>query len=87
MFGMAFDRPRFSEAPIQLKSNCGVLVIDDFGRQRVTPTDILNRWIVALAQRFDILHQVCTYCNIRDVPLEITSQVIDAAVKNYFSLL
>ena len=45
-----------SEAPIQLKSNCGVLVIDDFGRQRVTPTDILNRWIVPLAQRFDILH-------------------------------
>ena len=45
-----------SEAPIQLKSNCGVLVIDDFGRQRVTPTDILNRWIVPLAHRFDILH-------------------------------
>ena len=44
-----------SEAPIQLKSNGGVLVIDDFGRQRVTPKDILNRWIVPLAQRFDIL--------------------------------
>ena len=45
-----------SEAPIQLKSNCGVLVIDDFGRQRVTPAEILNRWIVPLAQRFDILN-------------------------------
>jgi hypothetical protein len=170
-----------SEAPIQLKSNCGVLVIDDFGRQRVTPTDILNRWIVPLAQRFDILnlrngrkfefpidqlvvfstnlepkalvdeaflrripykidvgnpseeefrgllrkiasewgieyqdgpvdyliekyyrschremrycqpgdllHQVCTYCDVLEVPLEITSEAIDAAAKNYFTLL
>ncbi len=170
-----------SEAPIQLKSNCGVLVIDDFGRQRVSPTDILNRWIVPLAQRYDILnlrngrkfefpidqlvvfstnlepkalvdeaflrripykidvqnpaedefrsllkkiagewgikhhdgpvdyliekyytscgremrycqpgdllHQVCTYCNVLELPLEITNQVIDAAAKNYFTLL
>ena len=170
-----------SEAPIQLKSNCGVLVIDDFGRQRVTPTEILNRWIVPLAQRFDILHlrngrkfefpidqlvvfstnlepkalvdeaflrripykidvqnpsedefrtllkktanewgikyqdapvdyliekyyqscqremrychpgdilhQVCTFCNVLDLPLEISNQAIDAAAKNYFTLL
>ena len=170
-----------SEAPIQLKSNCGVLVIDDFGRQRVTPTEILNRWIVPLAQRFDILslrngrkfefpidqlvvfstnleprelvdeaflrripykidvgnpsenefrtllkkiagewgiqhhdspvdylietyyrncqremrychpcdilHQVCTYCNVLDTPVEITNEAIDAAAKNYFTLL
>ncbi len=170
-----------SEAPIQLKSNCGVLVIDDFGRQRVSTTDILNRWIVPLAQRFDILnlrngrkfefpidqlvvfstnlepkalvdeaflrripykidvgnpsedefrallkkigsewgiahqdgpvdyliekyyrscqremrycqpgdilHQVCTYCNVLEAPLEITIEAIDAAAKNYFTLL
>ncbi len=170
-----------SEAPIQLKSNCGVLVIDDFGRQRVSPTDILNRWIVPLAQRFDILnlrngrkfefpidqlvvfstnleprnlldeaflrripykidvgnpsedefrgllkkiaeewgvqhhdgpvnnliekwykrsgiemrychpgdllHQVCTYCNVLELPLEITNESIEAAAKNYFTLL
>jgi hypothetical protein len=170
-----------SEAPIQLKSNCGVLVIDDFGRQRVTPADILNRWIVPLAQRYDILnlkngrkfefpidqlvvfstnlepkalvdeaflrrmpykidvgnpsedefrsllkkiagewgvkyhdgpvnylidkyykscqremrycqpgdllHQVCTLCNVLEVPLEITNEAIDAAAKNYFTLL
>ncbi len=169
-----------SEAPIQLKSNCGVLVIDDFGRQRVSPTDILNRWIVPLAQRFDLLnlrngrkfefpidqlvvfstnlepknlvdeaflrripykidvgnpsedefrtlikriadewgmkyqdgpvdyliekwykgcgvdmrychagdllHQVCAYCNVLDLPLEITNEGIDAAAKNYFTL-
>lgn len=170
-----------SEAPIQLKSNCGVLVIDDFGRQRVSPSDILNRWIVPLAQRFDILslrngrkfefpidqlvifstnleprslvdeaflrripykidvknpseaefrallkkiagewgvryddsavdyliakwytgcgidmrychagdllHQIVTYCNVLDMPLELTNEGIDVAAKNYFTLL
>ncbi|MEM7316810.1 MAG: AAA family ATPase [Planctomycetota bacterium] len=43
------------EAPVQLKSNLGTLVIDDFGRQRVSPTDILNRWIVPLERRVDFL--------------------------------
>ena len=170
-----------SEAPIQLKSNGGVLVIDDFGRQRVSPTDILNRWIVPLAQRFDmlnlrngrkfefpidqlivfstnldprdlvdeaflrripykidvvnpseeefrsllkkiarewgikyqedsvdylfekyykscqremrycqpgdLLHQICTFCNVLEIPFEITNEAIDAAARNYFTLL
>jgi predicted ATPase with chaperone activity len=44
-----------SEAPLQLKSNCGCLLIDDFGRQRVSPTDLLNRWIVPLENRIDYL--------------------------------
>jgi predicted ATPase with chaperone activity len=44
-----------SEAPLQLKSNCGCLLIDDFGRQRVSPTDLLNRWIVPLESRVDFL--------------------------------
>jgi predicted ATPase with chaperone activity len=43
------------EAPLQMKSNCGVLVIDDFGRQRVTPAELLNRWIVPLEKRCDFL--------------------------------
>jgi hypothetical protein len=170
-----------SEAPIQMKSNCGTLLIDDFGRQRVSPTEILNRWIVPLAQRYDILnlrngrkfefpldqlvvfstnlepralvdeaflrripykidvenpsesqfrslmktiasdwkvkynddvvdyliqkyykdckremrychpgdilHQVCTFCNVLDLSPEITKDAIDAAAKNYFALL
>jgi hypothetical protein len=170
-----------SEAPIQMKSNCGTLVIDDFGRQRVTPSEILNRWIVPLAQRYDILnlrngrkfevpidqlvifstnlepralvdeaflrrmpykidvenpsedqfrellkqiarewgvkydpgpvdyliekhykgsqremrychpgdilHQVCTYCNVLELPLALTNDAIDAAARNYFALL
>ncbi len=44
-----------SEASIQLKSNCGCLLIDDFGRQRIDPADLLNRWIVPLENRHDFL--------------------------------
>jgi len=44
-----------SEAPLQLKSNCGCLLIDDFGRQRVSPVELLNRWIVPLENRHDFL--------------------------------
>jgi hypothetical protein len=47
-----------SEAPIQLKSNCGTLVIDDFGRQQVPPSALLNRWIVPLEKRYDYLNLV-----------------------------
>ncbi len=46
---------RFYEAPFQMKSNGGTLVIDDFGRQRVAPIDLLNRWIVPLERRVDYL--------------------------------
>lgn len=48
-------RSNVSEASIQLKSNCGCLLIDDFGRQRIDPTDLLNRWIVPLEARHDFL--------------------------------
>lgn len=44
-----------SEASLQLKSNCGSLLIDDFGRQRINPTELLNRWIVPLENRIDYL--------------------------------
>ncbi len=44
-----------SEAPLQLKSNCGCLLIDDFGRQRIEPAELLNRWIVPLECRNDYL--------------------------------
>jgi len=44
-----------SEAPLQLKSNCGCLLIDDFGRQRIEPAELLNRWIVPLENRHDFL--------------------------------
>lgn len=44
-----------SEAPLQMKSNCGCLLIDDFGRQRIEPAELLNRWIIPLENRIDYL--------------------------------
>src|SRR5262245_11072358 len=46
---------RYYEAPFQIKANCGTLVIDDFGRQRVEPEDLLNRWIIPLERKVDFL--------------------------------
>jgi hypothetical protein len=46
---------RFYEAPIQMKANGGVFVVDDFGRQRIPARDLLNRWIVPLESRVDYL--------------------------------
>lgn len=43
------------DAPFQLKANNGIYLIDDFGRQRATPTEILNRWIVPMERRIDYL--------------------------------
>jgi predicted ATPase with chaperone activity len=45
----------FYTAPVQTMSTGGVLVIDDFGRQRCSPRDLLNRWIVPLESRVDFL--------------------------------
>lgn len=44
-----------SEAPVQMKANGGALVIDDFGRQRVSSDELLNRLIVPLEKQFDYL--------------------------------
>lgn len=45
----------FYQAPVQLKANGGVFLVDDFGRQIVSPKDLLNRWIVPLEERIDYL--------------------------------
>ncbi|MEN1681721.1 MAG: AAA family ATPase [Planctomycetota bacterium] len=45
-----------SEAPVQLKANGGALLIDDFGRQQCSSTEILNRLIVPLEKQIDYLH-------------------------------
>jgi predicted ATPase with chaperone activity len=53
---MHFDPiSKVSEAPLQLKSNLGAFLIDDFGRQRMPPVELLNRWIVPLEKRYDFL--------------------------------
>lgn len=46
---------KYYEAPHQVKANGGIFLIDDFGRQTVRPTDLLNRWIVPLEKRIDFM--------------------------------
>ena len=56
MLDLTFNETtKFYEAPIQLKANGGVFLVDDFGRQRIRPQDLLNRWIVPLESRVDYL--------------------------------
>jgi len=60
---------KFHEAPLQMKANGGVFLIDDFGRQAVSPRELLNRWISPLERRID-------YYNLRsgkkiDVPFDV----------------
>ncbi len=46
---------KYYEAPLQMKANAGLFLIDDFGRQQMRPRDLLNRWIVPLEKRVDFL--------------------------------
>ncbi|NQU10535.1 ATP-binding protein [bacterium] len=45
----------YYEAPVQVRANGGLLLVDDLGRQRCSPMDLLNRWIVPLEHRVDYL--------------------------------
>jgi predicted ATPase with chaperone activity len=49
------DALGYYTAPLQLKANNGIYVIDDLGRQRVTAREVLNRWIVPMEQGVDFL--------------------------------
>ncbi len=46
---------KFYTGPIQMKANNGLLIVDDFGRQRVSPEELLNRWVVPLDRHIDFL--------------------------------
>lgn len=46
---------KFYAAPLQMKANNGALIVDDFGRQRIRPEELLNRWTVPLDRRVDFL--------------------------------
>ncbi len=59
----------FYRAPLQTLANGGMLIIDDFGRQRSSPTEILNRWIVPLESRVD--HLVLQSGQKFEIPFEI----------------
>jgi len=56
---LGFDpQARFYQAPAHIKAQNGVLVVDDFGRQRVTTTDLLTRWLIPLERGWDSLSMV-----------------------------
>ncbi len=56
MLDLQFNQStRYYVGPPQLKANNGVLIIDDFGRQRVLPEELLNRWVVPLDRRVEFL--------------------------------
>ncbi len=56
MLDLTYDRTSgVYLAPLQMKANNGVMIIDDFGRQVLTPDQLLNRWIVPLDRRIDYL--------------------------------
>jgi predicted ATPase with chaperone activity len=56
MLDLSFNKAsKVYDAPFQLKANNGIYLIDDFGRQRATPAEILNRWIVPMERRVDYL--------------------------------
>ena len=71
MLELEFDKlSRLYVAPLQMKANNGILVIDDLGRQRVSARDLLNRWIVPLDRHVDYLgmHTGATF----EVPFDVT---------------
>jgi len=56
MLDLSYNRvSKVYDAPFQVKANNGIYLIDDFGRQRATPAEILNRWIVPMERRVDYL--------------------------------
>lgn len=56
MLDLAFNPTlKYYEAPLQLKANNGIFIVDDFGRQQVSPQELLNRWIIPLENHQDFL--------------------------------
>lgn len=68
--GLTYD-PQLQSyvAPVQMKANGGILLIDDFGRQQVSPKDLLNRWIIPMEKSVDY-HTLASGVQIR-VPFNV----------------
>lgn len=60
---------KFYMASLQVKANCGILVIDDFGRQLIQPKELLNRWIVPMEGRID--HLTLLSGETAEIPFEL----------------
>jgi predicted ATPase with chaperone activity len=56
MLDLSYDaHTRTYDAPFQMKANNGIYLIDDFGRQQLSPAELLNRWIIPMERRIDFL--------------------------------
>jgi predicted ATPase with chaperone activity len=56
MLDLSFNKhSKVYDAPFQLKANNGIYLIDDFGRQKASPAEVLNRWIVPMEKHVDYL--------------------------------
>jgi hypothetical protein len=66
------ETSKFYEAPYQVKANGGMFLIDDFGRQQVSPHALLNRWIVPLEKKYDYL----TLTNGRKIQMPFNVMII-----------
>jgi len=61
---------KFYDAPLQMKANCGIFLVDDFGRQVVEPRALLNRFIVPLEESIDYLNMSASGRKI-DIPFNM----------------
>lgn len=77
------DTSRYYEAPLQLKANGGMLIIDDFGRQKMEPRELLNRWIVPLEEQIDFL----TFHTGKKFPIPFENLIVFATNLNPTSLV
>jgi hypothetical protein len=66
-----------------MKANNGVLIIDDFGRQRISPDELLNRWVVPLDRRIDFL----TLAGGKKIEIPFEMLVVFASNMNPFDLV
>lgn len=74
---------KYYVGPAQMKANNGVLIIDDFGRQRIRPDELLNRWVVPLDRRIDFL----TLSGGKKIEIPFEMLVIFASNMNPFDLV
>ena len=74
---------KFYVGPMQMKANNGVLIIDDLGRQRIRPEELLNRWVVPLDRRIEFL----TMAGGRKLEIPFEMLVVFASNKNPLELM
>lgn len=84
MLDMQFSpTSKYYTAPLQMKANNGLLIIDDFGRQRVAPEAFLNRWVVPLDRKIDFL----TLAGGKTVEVPFEEMVVFSSNRNPAELL